>query len=106
MASTKEVQIDWQGRPERVVLKRLTFGEKNRLAEESTEIRLIAGQPNAKVSISAMKELGLLKSIITAPFPITLEQIRNLDPDTGELLFNEFQSLNNLDEKKGEASGN
>lgn len=101
MAKSIEVEIQWQGRPEKVVMRRLTFGEKNKLAEESTNIKIIGGMPHTTVSISAMKELGVLKGLVTAPFPINLESVRQLDPEIGERLFEEFQKLNDLEEKKG-----
>jgi len=91
---TKDVEIEFNGKKETVKLKRLGFGEKNQLQEEATDIKVIGGQPVVKVSTSKLKELALLKSIVSAPFPITIQAIKELEQEVGDFLFEEYDALN------------
>jgi hypothetical protein len=100
VAKQKEVKIVWEGNEEVVVMKRLSFGELNQLTEEATEVRFVNAQPMIKVSQKVMKESGILKSLVKAPFPICLASIQNLEQEAGLLLFNTFTELNEVDEKK------
>ena len=97
----KDIEIDWNGKKEIVRIKKLTFGEMNQLTEEATDVKIINGQPIVKVSQKILKELGLLKSIIDAPFTVDLKTIQSLDSDLGNKLFEEFSDLNQQGEKKG-----
>ena len=95
----KQVEIEFNGKKELVVLKRLSFGEKNKLEEEATDIKVIGGQPVVKISTSKMKELALLKSITKAPFTIDLNSIQALPQEIGAKLFDEFTTLNEISPK-------
>jgi len=97
---TAEVEIDWNGKKELVRLRRLTFGEINQLTEDSTDIRVSNGQPVMKISQKVMRENGLLKSIVEAPFTICLSEIQNLDFEIGTKLFQAFEELNSQESKK------
>jgi len=97
---TKKIEIEFNGKTEIVELKRLSFGEMNQLTEEATDIKVTGNIPIVKVSQKILKEVGLFKSIVSAPFTISLQEIQNLDPDTGKLLFDEFTALNQANEKK------
>jgi hypothetical protein len=96
----KVIEIEYNGSKANIVMKRLTFGEMNQLTEEATDVKVVAGQPIVKVSQKALKELGLLKSIIEAPFTIDLKNIQELDSEIGNLLFEEFTNLNEQSVKK------
>lgn len=98
----KEIELDFNGRPEKFVLKPLTFGEKNRLIEESTDIKLVNGQQLVKVSVSKLIEGAILKCLVKAPFVINLDNIQGLDVELGRKLSEIVTELNNLDEKKNE----
>jgi len=96
----KDIEIDWNGGKQIVKMKKLTFGEMNQLTEESTDVKIVNGQPIVKVSQKSLKELGLLKSIVSAPFTIDLGSIQGLDAEVGNLLFEEFSEMNQQDQKK------
>ena len=98
--NTKEISIDWNGGKQIVIMKRLTFGEMNQLTEEATDIKVINGQPIVKVSQKVLKELGILKSIVSAPFTIDLQSIQGLEAEVGNILFEEFSDLNQQGQKK------
>jgi hypothetical protein len=97
---TKTIEIDWNGEKRNIVMKRLSFGELNQLTEESTDIKVVNGQPIVNVSQKKLKELSILKSIIEAPFTISINEIQNLDSDLGNTLFETFSQLNQSEEKK------
>jgi len=96
----KDIEIIWNGENKVVRMKRLTFGERNQLTEEAVDIKIVNGQAIAKVSQKNLIELGLLKSIVDAPFTIDLKTIQNLDQEIGDLLTNEFSELNQQSPKK------
>jgi len=106
-----------------VVIKRLSFSEKNSLEEESTDIKIMGGQPIVKLSTAKMKEVGLLKSIVssdlkkttyyedkvtkdhkptTNAYPLDITNIRNMPVELGNLLFDEFTAINTVEDKKKE----
>jgi hypothetical protein len=94
----KEVQMQ----KHTCIMKRLSFGEFNQLEEEATDIKSFAGQqPIVKISTSKMKELALLKSIVSSTYPLTtIAQIKELPREVGDLLFNSFTELNEQTPKK------
>lgn len=115
-----EDKLEYQGS---VTLKRLNFSEHNALEEEATDIKVFAGVPQIKVSSSKMKELAILKGIVSmdlkkityvmdkvqgklipavTPCQITLEEIKNLPQDIGDQLFLEFMEINSVTDKKKE----
>lgn len=96
----KTIEITYNELKSNVVIKRLSFGEMNQVNEDSTDVKVINGQPIIKISQKALKEQGLLRSIIEAPFTIDLKNIQDLDSETGNLLFEEFSELNQQDLKK------
>jgi len=105
-----------------VVLKRLGFGEMNRLKLEASGMRMPkeGAQPvmrEAKDMVPDAMELGIHKSVvsctlsktsylteknefITEPYPLTIENIAQLPVEVGDTLFLTYIELNNLDEKK------
>jgi len=96
----KEIEIEWNGKKAIVRMKRLTFGELNQIQDLSADIKFFNGQPQVSLKQSVMREQSLLKAIVEAPFPISLEEIRKLDYAIGNLLFEEFSTLNSQEEKK------
>lgn len=97
---TKDIEIIWNGEKRIVKMKKLTFGEMNQLTEESTDVKVVNGQPIVKVSQKSLKELGLLKSIVDAPFTLDIPSIQGLEADLGNILFEEFSEMNQQNQKK------
>jgi hypothetical protein len=96
---TKEVEVTWNENPAKVILKELTFGAKNELLEQSTEVSGKGGELNTTINVRKLKEFALLKGIKEAPFEITISNIRNLTATDGENLYSELDKLNNPDPK-------
>tara|TARA_R100001244_G_C5171093_1_gene131662 strand:- start:5714 stop:6013 length:300 start_codon:yes stop_codon:yes gene_type:complete len=96
---TKTVEVSWKDAPVNVILKELTFGEKNELLEQSTEVTGKGGELNTTINVRKLKEFALLKGIKEAAFDITISNIRNLTASDGENLYTELDKLNNPDPK-------
>ena len=108
----KVFEIDWSSGDEfvkgEVTLKRLNFREKNMLEEEATDIKVMGGTPIVKVSTSKMKELLILKSVVSSKLvnhlnqeiSLNIEGIQNLPADVGEKLFEYAQEVNTAPEVK------
>lgn len=108
----KEITIDWKDGENtlkgKVWIKRLTFREKNQLEEESTDVKIVNGQPIVKVSTAKMKEFSLIKGVLKSevvdeknqPLLFNYEGIGRLPQEVGDMLFEEFTDLNSVDPKK------
>ena len=102
----KEVLIDLNGKQEKVVIKRLTFGEKADYENATTKLQVVNGQPKVDINRSEMKILALMYGIESAPFKKDRETIRNLPIEVGELLYKEIEDYNTFDvQKKVDSSG-
>lgn len=99
-AMKKEFEINWEGRKDKVVIKELTFGERNDLQEEVTKITYVGTMPQIKVSTGKLRELSILKSLVSAPFKIGITEVRNLPNEIGEKIYSEVDKLNHLSAKK------
>ena len=96
---TAEVEIEWNGKMEKVKLKRLSYGETNDVTEQAATIRYVGEQPHVSVSQKVLREVSLVKSVISAPFAINIESIRALDITDGNKLFEAYTELNNQSPK-------
>jgi len=96
----KTIKIDWDGKDADVVMRRLSFGERNRLLQSATKISIFGGQEKIEVNQVALMENSLLKGIKSAPFEVNSTTIQNLDADVGNLLYQEFNVINNLTPEK------
>ena len=99
MSKPREKEIDikeyWDGEGESmVVLRRMTWGEFQDLEDAAIESK---GRGMPTLKISKFKNAVLIKSIVKAPFPATVEGIRALDPPLAAFLMeevDEFYSTN------------
>ena len=93
---TKEIEIEWNGQKAKVVLKKLTWGEKSAVLREAMgKITVLGGEtPKIEIDPVALMEGLLLRSIKEAPFEIKREVIRNLPSELVEDLITAAQELN------------
>jgi len=87
-----EVKIQYEGKDEVVILRKLKWGENNDCVRKSTSV--VKGV--TELDQVTLHEQRLLKSIETAPFEKTIEGIRDLEQGMGDLLFNKMQELNTV----------
>lgn len=92
----REFEIEWEGKKEKVVIKRLTFGERNDLWEEVAKIKVVGTQQVVDIKHGRMREIAILKSLMKAPFKISAEDIRNLPAQLGDLIYKEVDEFNTL----------
>jgi hypothetical protein len=80
------------------------------LEEESTDIKMIGGQTTVKVSSSKLKELSILKSIVSSTvmnekneqYTFDSVGIGNLPQEIGLQLFEAVSEINTIDSKKND----
>ena len=99
-------ELEYNGKKHNFKFRGLTFGEKNRLIEEATDIKIIGGQQIVKVSVSKLTEGAILKCLIEAPFVINLQNIQALTPELGGQMTAIVNDMNDLSEKKKSESSN
>ena len=78
------------------VLKELTWGEYNDILKDSVVVKVYPnGATDTRVDMIKFKELLVLKSIKEAPFgKPTIQKIRNLPVEVGELLYRKAMEIN------------
>lgn len=97
----KEISIMWNGTQQTVVIKRLNFGERNDMFKQATDIKMVSGaDPIVRVDPYLIREVGLLKCLVKAPFPINIQEIRNLDFDLADQIYKEIEAINETSDKK------
>lgn len=97
----KEVKFKIGETEHSVVLRRLNFGEKNKVEEEATEIKLVNNNPVVSMKTSVLKEKTLLKAVVKSTLPLNnLKEIQDLPEEVGEMLYSEYTDMAILDEKK------
>lgn len=101
---TKKITVDYKGRPEIVEIKKLTFGEKAGLRKKCRNIVFEKGLQKINIDEEALLINTLLYGIKSAPFNIDEKNIKDLDGDLGEKIYQEIDKFNTLTEgKKNEA---
>jgi len=91
-----EVKIQWNGKEETVVMKKLTWGEMNEIIRQAVgKIKIIGAEtPAVDFDIVTFREQLLMKSIQSAPFRIDIETVRGLDPEVADKLLAAAIALN------------
>ena len=99
---TKRIPIKWQGKDSEVVIKRLTFGERNHLADQCREVTWIGGVQKVKVFEPKLKIMTMKLGIQSAPFKLDDEDINGLDGTLGEKIYIGIDRFNTLDQGKAD----
>lgn len=97
-----DVSINFNGKEDIVRIKKISFGDNLDIRQKCSKISIIGGQERIEVDQQKLSEECLLKSIIKAPFQVTLQEIRDLDMETGERLLEVYREINTFDTKKKE----
>ena len=86
---------------DKVIIKRLDYGEKQDVSDEATEISIINNKQSVNVKLGKTKIWMLIIGVIEAPFfkgLTTNEQkynvVRGLSQETGDFLFLELNKIN------------
>lgn len=108
---TYEFFIRIGGKKEKVVIKKLDFGESNDLYQASTDYENVGGALLPKPNQGRMRELMILKSTVDAWYVVpgnakkTHENIRSFPRAVGEKIADAIDAFNKVDEKKEASSG-
>lgn len=97
-----DVPIEYNGKEEIVRVKKISFGDNLDIRQKASKITVIGGQEKIEVDQQKLSEECLLKSIIKAPFEITIQGIRDLDIEVGEKLLEAYREINTFTLKKKE----
>ena len=93
-----EIEIDYNGKKEIVVLKALDFGESLDVKKELGEVT-VTKNGDSKFNMKNYSNyviILMVKSIKTAPFEINAKTIRGLNSSVGNKISNAAQELNPL----------
>lgn len=92
-----ETEVNWQGKKGVVKQRSLTFGEANDITRKCTNAKA------HEVDLVKICEMKVVKSIVSAPFDATIENIRQLDEADGDQLWIKLQRGGRLTkEEEGE----
>lgn len=100
---TKELILDYKGKPEKFVIKKIGFDEFNQITDECMPNEMVGQVTKAHVIMGKFRTMVLLKGLKSAPFDINLDNIKNsdmVDLSLGNTLFDAINEFNRLDEPK------
>jgi hypothetical protein len=95
-------EIPFNGKQESIKIKKLNYGELNDLQRSCTKLQVLGGTTKFEVDRVAMDENSIVKSILSAPFNVTLDEIRNLEPEQASIILTNITELNQPSDKKKE----
>jgi hypothetical protein len=99
---TKELTLEYKGKPEVFVIKKISFGDFTDIQDECIPNEMIGKVSKAHMSMGKFQRLCTLKGLEKAPFEINLETIRNIPATLGKALFDEINEFNSFNEEKKE----
>lgn len=93
----RAIPITWDGKPEVVWIKKMSYGERGDFSENFMNIEMIGQATKTSISIKKMGIKALTIGIHSAPFPATEDYIEHeLPGEIGELLYKEVELFNEL----------
>lgn len=90
---TKKIPLRVNGGEVFITIRKLNTGIRNKIRSECTKTTILGGQPQVKVDELEIQEKILAKSIIDAPFEITVESIKKLPCEVTDYLFDEYSKF-------------
>jgi hypothetical protein len=96
MTKTIEVKVVYNDKEEIVVIKKLSWGERNQVIEDTVgKIKVLGGEiPQMEIDQTKWRTSLFLKSVVQAPFPITKEALDALDTDVADPIFAKVMEMN------------
>ena len=93
----KEVEIDWEGKKAKVLLRKLSYGDRNECLRKATKINPMT--QSGELDPYTFNENRLLKAVKSGPWGavLTLETVKQFEPEVGDYLVSEIDKLNELD---------
>ena len=98
---TKEIEIEWKGKKDKVVIRKLDFVETLELADKYIKFKRVGNRPIEEVSYKDMVINTLLMGIKEAPFEISVESFKSPELiSILKVLYQEIELFNAVPEKK------
>lgn len=96
MTKTIDVPIEWDGKEEIVVVKKLNWGERNQVIEATIgKVKVLGGEiPQMEIDQTRWRNALFLKSVAKAPFNIDIATLDSLDTDIADKIFQAAIELN------------
>lgn len=99
----KELPIKWEGKDEKVVIKKMSNGELSWCRKQANDQRVIGKEMVVKTDSELFKDLVIIKGTFSAPFKLDITDVQKLSPVFATALADEIMKFNNLgDEKKAD----
>ncbi len=95
LVDTIDVPLEVDGETKSVKMRKITAGEKQELIKKTASVKVVGTQQTGTMDAVGY-QIGLLADVIVeAPFPHTLNDLRNLPDEITEYLFEEYSAFSN-----------
>lgn len=102
---TETIDIEWNGQPNKVVIKRLTFGDRMTIRKESRTTKFVGGMQQVEINEDRYVFLLLKYGISSAPFnQNSPEEIKNIDGLLIQEIVDKIEKFNTLNEERKKES--
>jgi hypothetical protein len=89
---TEVVKIPWEGNTFDVVVKKLSWGERNFVIEEAVDTS--SGTSTVEIDQTKWRNSLFLKSVVSLPFVLNQESLDSMDTDVADKIFDVVMKLN------------
>lgn len=96
MTKTQEVSIKYNEKDEIVVVKKLSWGERNKVIEDTIgKVKVLGGElPQMEIDQTRWRNSLFLHSVVKAPFNIDQATLDAMDTDVADAIFTVVMELN------------
>ena len=99
MGKTKEINIEYEGKKEKVVIKRMGWEEKNEFLEQFVEYKTGGNVQTVIPHPFKIRAAAIRKCIVTAPFKTDTASLNNIeDFKMLDKVWIEIEKFNEMDE--------
>jgi len=97
----KIFEIDWEGKKEEVIIKKLSAGERWDLIDRYMHMDMVEEVSRGSMSAKDMHLNAMLMGLHKAPFPVTEDYISyELDGEIGDILYKKIEEFNGFTKKQ------
>ena len=93
----KTVKVMWEGQPAEIVVGEITWKDKKKAIRDSIKEVQKGRQLKKEADAILQKELMMIASIKSSPFPVNQENLDKLSSKDGEKLYGAYSEINELD---------
>lgn len=104
MYETEELEVTWDGKPAKVIVRELGFAEVEEAMQKAMQIKAFGSTTQASFDQKAYNQFLILKGITSAPFTINSDSLTKIRYKDGKRILNAIQRLTGLDENEKKTS--